>query len=115
MSMVDEAHQELAKPSEAVKRRRTEEDITFSEKNAASILFPHTNAVVVILNINNYNIHYVLVNSESAVVILYFLTFSRMKLSMDRLERYGSLIQSFSGDPMPPGVITLPIKADTYP
>lgn len=72
--------------------------------------------MVTTLNIDNYNVYHVLVDSGSTVDILYLLAFSRMKLSMDHLENYGSLIQVFSSDPvLVERVITLPIKVGTYP
>lgn len=71
MGVVDEAHQELAKPSGAVKGQKTEEIIIF-EGDVTGIQFLHTYATVVTLNIKNYNVHHVLVDSGSAVNILYF-------------------------------------------
>lgn len=116
MGMVDKDCEELAEPSGALKRRRIEEDITFSEVDVADIQFLHADAMIVNLNIDNYKVHHVLVNSESAVDILYFSIFSWMNLSMNRLEKYRSLIQDFSSDSVHvEGVITLPVKAGTYP
>lgn len=57
--------------------------------------------VVIILNINNYNVHCILVDNGSAIDILYFLTFSQMNLFMDRLVKYGFLIQDFFNEPIP--------------
>lgn len=39
-----------------------------------------------------------------------------MNLSIQNLEKYGSLIQGCNSEPVPPeGTITLLVKTDTYP
>lgn len=58
-------------------RQKVEEIIIFFEEDAVSIQRPHTNVVVVTLNIIDYGVHHVLVDSESLVDILYFSTSSK--------------------------------------
>lgn len=90
--MMDKACQEPANPSRATKKWKIKEDITFFEEDVAGVKYSHVVMVVLILNIDNYNIHRVLVDNKSAVDILYFLVFSWMKLSVNYLAKYGSLI-----------------------
>lgn len=92
VSMVDKAYQELVEPSKVIKKWNIKEDITFFKEDTAGIQYPHVDAIVIILNLDNYNIYHVLVDSGCAIDILYFLAFSRMKLSVDLLAKYGSLI-----------------------
>lgn len=116
MAMLDDTYRELAKPFGATERWRIKEIITFSKEDGAGIQFLHIDATTVTLNINNLNVHCVLVDSRSAIDILYFLAFSRMNLSVEYLERYESLIQDFNGDLVPlEGMIILLVKSSTYP
>lgn len=58
------------------KRQKVEEAITFTEEDAVSMQHPHSDVVVVTLNIDNYDVHRILVDSENAVDIQYFSAFS---------------------------------------
>lgn len=68
-------HGESIKPSGVTKRQKVEEAITFSE-DTTLVQCPYTNVVVVILNIDNYNVHCILVDNGSVINILYFSVFS---------------------------------------
>lgn len=47
------------------KRQRVENMIFFMQVDAEGVQYPHNNAMIVTLNIENYNVHHVLVDSGS--------------------------------------------------
>lgn len=57
VSMVDKVHQEPAESFTVAKIWKIENDITIFE-DVVNIQYPHMDVVVVTLNIENYNIHY---------------------------------------------------------
>lgn len=114
VSIVDKVHREPVKLSRAAKRQKVEEDITLFEEDTTGVQYPHTDAVVITMNMDDCNVHHVLIDSGSIVDVLYFQIFFWMKLSVDRLANYKSHIQDFSCEPMPmEEVITLLTKAGT--
>ena len=55
---------------------RTEDPvIRFSEEDACQLHHPHDDALVVSIRVEDYNMHWVLVNNGSSVDILYYLAF----------------------------------------
>ena len=52
------------------KRQRIEEFITFTKEDARGVQFPHNDAVVVSLNIANYDVRRILVDNGSSADIL---------------------------------------------
>lgn len=111
-----EANLESFKLSKVTKRCKIKESINFIEKDAVGIQSTHVDATIVSLSINNQNMHHVLVDGGSAINILHYSTFSLMNLSMERVDRYGFLIQGFSSELVSlEGTITLIIKAGTRP
>ena len=64
--------------SAVVKRPRLEDRlrdaITFTEQDVG-VQQLHNDAVVVTLNIADYNVHRIFINNESSIDILYFLSF----------------------------------------
>lgn len=132
VGMVDEARREPAEPFGSMKR--TEKEITFSEEDMVSVQFLHgcgsCNTIMytvswlmvkVQLNLILFNIFLdesmdYIVSWLIVKVQLYFILSSLfLDEFVDHLERYGSLIQGFSGDPVPPErTITLLIKVGTY-
>ena len=98
------------------KRQRTEESITFIEEDAQEIQFPHNDAVVVSLNIADYDVRRILVDSESSIDILFYDVFSKMSIPDGRLGPISSPLVEFTGDAVPvEGVITLTVVAGWYP
>ena len=98
------------------KRQRTEESITFTEEDAQEIQFPHNDVVVVSLNIADYDVRRILVDSGSSVDILFYDTFLKISILVGRLGPINSLLVGFTGDAVPvEGVITLTIVAGRYP
>ncbi|XP_073109694.1 uncharacterized protein [Elaeis guineensis] len=99
-----------------VKKQKTEEPITFIEEDVQGVQFLHNDAVVVNLNIINYDAHRVLIDNESSVDILFYDAFSKMEMLDDRLGRMDSSFVEFIGDTIPvEGVIMLLVKAGQVP
>lgn len=89
-----------------MQKKQIKKDNT-SEENAASIQYPHADVVVRILNIDNYNVYRVQLIVKVYLTFCIFWFFSLMKLFMDYLAKYGSLLQGFSDELVPiEGVIT---------
>ena len=65
--------EEAAEPS---KRSKTEESLAFIEEDAQDIQFSHNDVIVVTLNIINYDVRRILIDSESSVDILLYDAFS---------------------------------------
>lgn len=114
--MLIEAWQGLTKHSGIAKRQKYEETITFSKADVAGVKLLHTDAVVVTLNITDYNVHRVLLDNGSSIKILYYFAFSQMNISSNWMEKFGSPIHGFFEKPLPvKGVITVPVIAGTPP
>ena len=101
----------------APKKARTEKElITFSNDDAQHVRFPHSNPLVVDVQIANMMMKRVLVNTGSSVNILYKSSLERMKLSIKDLEPCNQTIYGFSGEGLAPvGSIRLPVTAGTAP
>ena len=52
----------IEEEAESFKRPKIEEPITFTEEDTQGVLYPHNDAVVVTLNIKNYDICRVLID-----------------------------------------------------
>ena len=95
--------------------RYSEPDIVFSKKNAHGIKWPHNDALVIMLTMEEFNIHQVLVDNGSSADIIYLLAFQQMKLSKERLRPFTSLLVSFTEDRVISRVVVkLTIIAGTY-
>ena len=83
-----------------LKQQRTEESITFAE-DAWEIQFLHNDAVVVSLNIADYDVCRILVDGESSADILFYEAFSKMSILDGRLGPINSPLVGFTGDAVP--------------
>ncbi|XP_073106351.1 uncharacterized protein [Elaeis guineensis] len=97
-----------------VKRMRLEDEhedaITFTERDAKGVLALHNDAVVVTVNIADFNVHHVFIDNRSLVDILYFFVFIQMGFTANQLSRFDTLIQNFFGGSMiPERMIRLPV------
>ena len=100
-------------PSKAL--RCSVPDIVFSEKDAHGIRQSHDNPLVMMLRMEEFNMHQVLVDNGSSANIIYLLAFQKMKLNKERLRPFTSLLISFTWDMViPKGVVKLTIIAGTY-
>ena len=78
--------------------------------------FPHSDPLVMEMQIANMIVKRVLVETGSSVNILYKSSLERMGLSSKDLEHCNQTIHEFSGEGMTPsGMIRLPITARTFP
>lgn len=72
--------------------------------------------MIVSLNIENYDIHLILIDNKSFANILYYDAFLKIGLFLDQLGRMDSSFVSFTKDEAPvKRVITLPMKMGQYP
>ena len=91
-----------------------EEVITFIECDAEGVLTLHNDAVVVIVNITDFNIYRVFIDNESSIDILYFSIFTQMGFTSSQLSRFDTPIQGFSeSSVIPEGMIKLPLTVGT--
>ena len=70
-------------PSETPKYNELK--IIFSERDARGIRQPHDDPLVVMLEMEEFNMHRVLVDNGSLVDIIYLPAFQQMKLNNERL------------------------------
>ena len=100
-----------------VKMPRSDElDIVFSERDSCSIRQPHDNPLVIMLRVEEFNIHRVLINNGSLANIIYLPAFQQMKLDKRRIKPFISPLVSFTGDRIVlRGIVILTVIASTYP
>ena len=90
--------------------------IEFSEDNARRLHNPHDDALVVSLQIGDYNMHRVLVDNGSSANILYYPAFQQMRINRERLTPTNAPLVRFGGTKVfPLGAITLSVMAGDYP
>ncbi|XP_042944821.1 uncharacterized protein LOC122278703 [Carya illinoinensis] len=88
--------------------------ISFEEANREGIIYPHDDALVIILVIANYTTRRVLVDNGSSADILFWEAFIKMGIDVGRLRLSLTPLKGFSGDTIQPvGAITLPVTAGT--
>ena len=96
--------------------RNDELDIVFSKRDGRGIRQPYDDPLLIILRVEEFNIHRVLIHNGSSADIIYIPAFRRMKLGKRRIRLFTSPMVSFIGDKVVPRVIvTLIVIASTYP
>ena len=91
-------------------------NIIFFEKDARIVKQPHDNSLVIMLKLEDFNIHQVLVDNGSLTDLIYLPAFQHMKPSREMPRPFTSPLVSFIGDRIiPKGVIKLTIITSTYP
>ena len=84
--------------------------IGFSEEDVRRLHHPHDDALVVSIQIEDYNMHRVLVNNGSSADILYYPAFQQMGISRERLISTNAPFVDFGGTRvLPLGAITLSV------
>ena len=58
------------------KQRRTDQDMSFNEKNARGVKQPHNDPLVIMLTIEGFNTKRILVDNGSSADIIYLLAFN---------------------------------------
>ena len=77
---------------------------------------PHNNALMVSIQVRDYNTHRVLIDNRSFVDILYYPTFQQMRIDRDRLVLANTPLVGFRGTRVYPlGTVTLLIMVGDYP
>ena len=90
--------------------------IKFSEDDAQRLYHPHDDALVVSLQMGDYNMHRVLVDNDSSADILYYPAFQQMRIDRERLTLTNAPLVGFGGMKVfPLGAITLTVTAGDYP
>ena len=96
--------------------KNDELDIVFSERDGHGIRKPHDDPLVIMLRVEEFNIHWVFIDNGSSADIIYLLIFQQMKLDKKRIRPFTSPLVSFTGDRIiPRGIVTLTVIAGTYP
>lgn len=99
---------------QSMKRRAT--SIVFSKEDDDGIQFPHNDAIVVTLNIKNYDIHRIFIDNESSMDVLYFDAVLKMRISLECLVWVNFSLVGFVGDTIQvKGMITLTMRMGRYP
>lgn len=72
--------------------------VTFIEEDDNGVVFSHNDAVIMILNMKNYDVHCILIDNKSSTIILYFDALVKLGISLDRLTWVDSSLLGFMGD-----------------
>ena len=76
---------------------------------------PYYTALVLTLSINDFNVHMVLVDLDSATGLLQLPAFKQMKLSLGMLNSVGRILSGFNGaTTITLGDAVLPVKAGPF-
>ena len=90
--------------------------IRFSEEDAWRLHHPHDDALVVSLQVGDYNMHRVLVDNGSSADILYYPAFQQIRIDREQLIPTNDPLVGFGGTwVFPLGAITLSVTAGDYP
>ena len=90
--------------------------IEFSEEDARRLHHPHDDALIVSIQVEDYNTHRVLVNNGSFADILYYTAFQQMRIDREWLVPTISPLIGFEGNKVYPfDAVTLPITVGDYP
>ena len=96
--------------------KNDEPDIVFSERDSRGIKQPHDSPLVIMLRVEEFNTHRLLINNGSSADIIYLSAFQQMKLDKKRIKAFASPLVSFIGDRIVlKGIVTLTVIARTYP
>ena len=96
--------------------RSDELDIVFSERDSCNIRQPHDDPLVIMLRVEEFNIHQVHIDNGSTADIIYLPTFQQMKLDKRRIRPFISPLVSFTRDRIVlRGMVTLTVIAGAYP
>ena len=96
--------------------RRESPIIGFSEEDARRLHHPQDNALVVSVQVGDYNVHRVLVDNGSSTDILYYPAFQQIEIDRACLIPRNALLVSFGGTKVfPLGAVTLSVTVGDYP
>ena len=90
--------------------------IRFSEEDARRLHHPHDDTLVVSIQIEDYNMHRVLVDNGSSIDILYYPAFQQIGIGREWLIPMNAPLVSFGGTRvLPLGAIILSVVVGDYP
>ena len=90
--------------------------IGFLEEDARRLHHPHDDALVVSIQIEDYNMHRVLVDNGSSADILYYSAFQQIGIGRERLIPMNTSLVGFGETRvLPLGAITLSVVVGDYP
>ena len=90
--------------------------IGFLKEDAWHLHHPYDNALVVSIQVGDYNMHQVLIDNGSSADILYYPEFQQMRIDRERLILTNALLVGFGGTRVfLLGSVTLLVMVDDYP
>lgn len=90
--------------------------IVFFKKDYDDVQFPHNDVVIITLNMENYDIHRILVNNGSSTDVLYYDALLKIGISPEQLVRMSFLLVGFMEDTIQADrMITLIVRMGHYP
>ena len=96
--------------------KNDEPDIVFSKRDSHNIRQPYDDLLVIMLKVEEFNIHQVLIDNGNSSDIIYLHVFQQMKLDKKRIKPFISPLVSFTGDRIVPRcIVTLTMITGTYP
>ena len=91
-------------------------DIVFSERDSRDIRQTNNDPLVIMLRVEEFNIHRVHIDNGSSADIIYLPAFQQMKLDKKSIWPFILPLVSFTGDRIVPrGIVTLTVITGTYP
>ena len=97
------------------KQRRTDQDMSFNERDANRVKQPHNDPLFIMLTIEGFNTKRIPVDNGSSTDIIYLPAFQQLKLDPRRLRPFDFPLVNFSGDRVyPKGIVTLMVTVGTY-
>lgn len=72
--------------------------ISFIEEDEQGVQFPNNDAIVITLNMKNYNVRCILFDNGNLNIVLYFHTLIKMGISPDRLTLVDPPLVGFTRD-----------------
>uniref|UniRef100_A0A2N9G037 Integrase catalytic domain-containing protein n=1 Tax=Fagus sylvatica TaxID=28930 RepID=A0A2N9G037_FAGSY len=105
---------EGATPAPKRLRKETTEEIIFIDRDLERVQLPHSDALVVTMQIGNFDIKRILINPGSSAEIMYDSLFKGLGLGHEDLDRKVDPLYEFSGESiMPIGRVTVKVHAGT--
>ena len=88
--------------------------IRFSEEDAWRLHHPHDDALVVSLQVGDYNMHRVLIDNSSSADILYYLALQQMRINRELVPTNAPLVGFRRTRVFPLGTVTLTVTVGDY-
>ena len=89
--------------------------IGFTKEDVKRLHHPHNDALVVSIQVRDYNTHRVLVDNGSSVDILYYPTFQQIRIDRERLIPVNAPLVGFGGTRVHPlGAVILSVTVGDY-